>query len=178
MNRTEQHTEPSEPSATRTALRADAAGAAADAVARSGPGSHVTLHYRISLEPAGADVISTFGDRPATLTLGLGHLAEPLEQCLLGLAEGQHAVFELPAERAFGPRNPALLQRLSRAVIESHSEPGADFAPGDLLEFPAPGGGRYAGVLKEIDARGALLDFNHPLAGQPVRFEVRILGVL
>jgi FKBP-type peptidyl-prolyl cis-trans isomerase SlpA len=178
MNRTEPHTEPPELPAADTAPRADAAAAAGDAAVRIGPGSHVTLHYRISLEPVGADVISTFGDRPATLTLGLGQLAEPLEQCLLGLAEGQHAVFELPAQRAFGPRNPALLQRLSRAVIAAHSEPGADFAPGDLLEFPAPGGGRYAGVLKEIDARGALLDFNHPLAGQPVRFEVRILGVL
>ena len=37
---------------------------------------------------------------------------------------------------------------------------------------------RFAGVLKEIDERGAVFDFNHPLAGQRVRFEVRILGIL
>ena len=140
--------------------------------------SHLTLHYRVSLARSGDDVISTFGGRPATLTLGLGQLAEPLERCLLGLAEGASATFELPPEQAFGPRNVDLLQRVSRAMLEANGAPGATYQPGELLDFAAPGGGRYAGVVKEVDATGALLDFNHPLAGQPIRFEVRIVGVL
>ena len=140
--------------------------------------SHLTLHYRISLALNGADVISTFGDRPATLTLGLGQLAEPLEQQLLGLSEGDQASFDLASGQAFGPRNPDLLQRISRSMLQSHGELGASYQPGDLLDFAAPDGSRYAGVLKEIDATGALLDFNHPLAGQAIRFEVHILGVL
>jgi FKBP-type peptidyl-prolyl cis-trans isomerase SlpA len=140
--------------------------------------SHLTLHYRISLADSGNDVISTFGDRPATLTLGLGQLVESLERCLIGMAEGEEAAFELQPEQAFGPRNPQLLQRLSRSLLDRHGDPAEPLAPGDLLDFPAPGGGRYAGVLKEIDERGALVDFNHPLAGHPIRFEVRILGVL
>jgi FKBP-type peptidyl-prolyl cis-trans isomerase SlpA len=127
---------------------------------------------------SGDDVISTFGDRPATLTLGLGQLAEPLERCLLGLAEGGSASFELAPEQAFGPRNSDLLQRVSRRMLEANGEPGAAYSPGDLLDFAAPDGGRYAGVVKEVDAGGALLDFNHPLAGQPIRFDVHILGVL
>jgi FKBP-type peptidyl-prolyl cis-trans isomerase SlpA len=146
--------------------------------AQVGPASHLTLHYRISLASSGADVISTFGDRPATLTLGMGQLAEPLERCLLGLSEGAQASFDLPAGDAFGPRNPDLLQRVSRAMLNTHGELGASYSPGDLLDFAAPDGSRYAGVIKEIDATGALLDFNHPLAGQPIRFDVRILGVL
>jgi FKBP-type peptidyl-prolyl cis-trans isomerase SlpA len=140
--------------------------------------SHLTLHYRISLAASGEDVISTFGARPATLTLGLGQMAEPLERRLLGLAEGADVAFDLAAEEAFGARNPALLQRVSRALLAEHGEPGAAYAPGDLLDFAAPDGARYAGVVKEVDDGGALLDFNHPLAGQPIRFEVRILGVL
>ena len=149
-----------------------------ETVPRVRPDSHLTLHYRISLARTGDDVISTFSDRPATLTLGLGQLVEPLERCLLGLREGESASFELAPEQAFGPRNPALLQRVSRAMLETHGETGAEYAPGDLLDFAAPDGGRYAGVVKEVDEAGALLDFNHPLAGQPIRFEVRILGVL
>jgi FKBP-type peptidyl-prolyl cis-trans isomerase SlpA len=140
--------------------------------------SHLTLHYRISLARTGDDVISTFGDRPATLTLGLGQLVEGLERCLLGLTEGASASFDLAPEQAFGPRNPDLLQRVSRAMLEANGEPGATYEPGELLDFAAPGGARYAGVIKEVDPAGALLDFNHPLAGQPIRFEVRILGVL
>ena len=133
------------------------------------PGSHLTLHYRLSLANDGEDVISTFGTRPATLQMGLGQLAEPLERLLIGLPEGEHRVFELAAGEAFGPRNPELVQRLSLAAFEANAGAASDYAPGDVLDFNAPGGG---------DGDGAVVDFNHPLAGQPVRFVVRILGVI
>jgi FKBP-type peptidyl-prolyl cis-trans isomerase SlpA len=105
-------------------------------------------------------------------------LAEPLEQCLLGLTEGAHQVFELEPDRAFGARNAELVRRISRRVFDENTDPQGDYGPGDLVEFNAPGGGRIAGVLKEITEEHALFDFNHPLAGQQVIFEVRILGVL
>lgn len=143
--------------------------------------SHLTLHYRLSLLEQGADVVSTFGGRPATFQLGQGHLAEPLEQCLMGLAEGVQASFDLDPAQAFGPRNPELLQHVPRSLLDEHGG-GADgsetYAPGDLVDFPGPDGMRYAGVLKEIDDQWALFDFNHPLAGQRLRFEVQIIGVL
>ncbi|HBN6129051.1 TPA: peptidylprolyl isomerase, partial [Clostridioides difficile] len=47
-----------------------------------------------------------------------------------------------------------------------------------LIEFNAPDGGRYAGVLKEVSETSALFDFNHPLAGQALTFEVKIIGIL
>jgi FKBP-type peptidyl-prolyl cis-trans isomerase SlpA len=145
---------------------------------QAAPGSHLTLHYRLSLADSGADVINTFVERPATLQLGLGQMAEPLERCLLGLADGAHRVFELEPEQAFGQRNPELVQKLSRATFDANSGPDGDYQPGDLVEFPTPDGGRFAGVLKALTAQYALFDFNHPLAGQRIRFEVQILGVL
>jgi len=87
-------------------------------------------------------------------------------------------VFELPPESAFGPRNPDLVQRVSRATLDENSPMDAQYKIGDLVDFAAPSGGRFAGVLREIDEQGALFDFNHPLAGQPVRFEVKIIGIL
>jgi FKBP-type peptidyl-prolyl cis-trans isomerase SlpA len=141
--------------------------------------SFVTLHYRISLTAEGAgDFLNTFVDKPATLQMGAGQLAPELEAKLLGLAQGAHAVFEMPAGSAYGQRSAELLQRVSRKLLAEQSELGTQFSPGDVVEFAAPGGGRYAGVLKEIDAAGALFDFNHPLAGQALRFEVKVLGVL
>jgi FKBP-type peptidyl-prolyl cis-trans isomerase SlpA len=140
--------------------------------------SHLTLHYRISLADGGGEVVSTFGGSPATLQLGLGQMAEPLERCLLGLAQGSDGRFALPPGQAYGDRNPALVQRVARAVLEAHAEPGTEWCPGDLVDFPAPDGGRFAGVLKSIDERGAIFDFNHPLAGRPILFEVRIIAVL
>lgn len=139
--------------------------------------AYLTLHYRLT-SINGDDIVSTFAESPATLQLGMGQLAPFLEDCLIGLPEGVHQTFELPPEKAFGPRNPDLLQRVSRATLDQNSQLGEQYAIGDLVEFAAPGGGRFAGVLREINAEDALFDFNHPLAGQPVTFEVKIIGIL
>jgi FKBP-type peptidyl-prolyl cis-trans isomerase SlpA len=79
---------------------------------------------------------------------------------------------------AYGQRNPELVQKISRATLDQNSEADASYVPGDLVDFPTPDGKRFAGVLKEITDSYALFDFNHPLAGKSVVFEVQILGVL
>ena len=149
-------------------------------------GSYLTLHYRVGVlahegddlaDAAPDDIVSTFGAQPATLQLGAGQLSPALEACLFGLPLGAHRVFELAPGEAFGPRNPALVQRLARKVLEDESAT-VDYVPGDVVEFNAPGGGRYAGVFRAIDNDYATFDFNHPLAGQPVRFEVKIVGII
>ncbi len=142
------------------------------------PGSFLTLHYRLA-DAGGADLVSTFGDKPATLSLGSGQLAPAIEARLIGLAEGAHEAFELPAGAAFGERNPALLQRVARALLRELGDPDADYGIGDVVQFPTPDGqGAYAGVVRDAGDDWLLFDFNHPLAGQPVRFEVQLLGVL
>jgi len=139
--------------------------------------AYLTLHYRLASSD-GVDMISTFNDNPATLQMGRGQLAPFLEACLIDLEEGSHKIFDLPHEKAFGPRNPDLVRRVSRKTLEENSAFGTEYKIGDLVDFAAPAGGRFAGVLREIDEEGALFDFNHPLAGQPVRFEVKIIGIL
>ncbi|AOY92908.1 peptidylprolyl isomerase [Cupriavidus sp. USMAA2-4] len=139
--------------------------------------SFLTLHYSISLEN-GTEIVSTFEDKPATLLLGQGQMAPTLEQALLGMAEGDRTTYRLAPEHGFGPRNPELLQRVSLATLRENSSFEEDYAPGDLVEFNAPGGGKYAGVLKEIGPTSALFDFNHPLAGQTILFDVQLIGIL
>lgn len=137
----------------------------------------LTLHYKLSTVE-GQDIVSTFEENPATLQVGSGQLAPFLESCLIGLPEGAHRSFELTAEQAFGPRNPDLLQLVSLSTLQDNSDPDQTYVVGDLVDFAAPGGGQFAGVLLEMGERDALFDFNHPLAGQSVKFEVRIIGVL
>jgi FKBP-type peptidyl-prolyl cis-trans isomerase SlpA len=64
------------------------------------------------------------------------------------------------------------------ATLRQHSNDDANYAVGDLVDFAAPGGGRFAGVLLELGEDDALFDFNHPLAGRAVKFEVNIIGIL
>jgi len=147
-------------------------------VATVQPGSFLTLHYRLA-GPDGADIINTFHDKPATLSLGTGELAPAMEQRLLGLEEGTRQVFEIPAGEAFGERNADLLQRVKRSLMDELGDPDADYHPGDVVQFPTPDGtGAYAGVVREVGNEWILFDFNHPLAGVPVSFEVHVIGVL
>jgi FKBP-type peptidyl-prolyl cis-trans isomerase SlpA len=141
------------------------------------PGSFLTLHYRLA-GPAG-DIINTFGDKPATLSLGTGELSPAVEQRLMGLAEGTHATFELPAGEAFGERNADMQQWVARKLLAQMGDPDEQYAVGDVVQFPTPdGSGSYAGAVVETNETAVRFDFNHPLAGQPVSFEVQLIGVL
>jgi FKBP-type peptidyl-prolyl cis-trans isomerase SlpA len=140
-------------------------------------GSFLTLHYRLA-GPAG-DIINTFNDKPATLSLGTGELSPAVEQRLIGLEEGTHATFELPAGAAFGDRNPDMQQWVARKLLAQMGDPDEQYAVGDVVQFPTPDGtGSYAGAVIESNDTAVRFDFNHPLAGQPVTFEVKLIGVL
>jgi FKBP-type peptidyl-prolyl cis-trans isomerase SlpA len=125
-------------------------------------------------------VINTFEDKPATLSLGTGELSPAMEQHLLGLPEGTHATFELAAGEAFGERNADMQQWVARKLLNELGDPDEKYNVGDVVQFPTPDGqGSYAGAVMQVRDDGAVLfDFNHPLAGQPVTFEVQIIGVL
>jgi FKBP-type peptidyl-prolyl cis-trans isomerase SlpA len=145
------------------------------------PDSYLTLHYRIELTSgpaAGSVFANTFDGRPATLQMGAGQWAPGMEAKLLDRAEGDHFSFDLPAADAYGERNPDLVQRVTRAMMAENADPEAQFEPGDMVEFVAPNGGRYSGVLKELGETSALFDVNHPLAGADLHIEVSLLGVL
>jgi FKBP-type peptidyl-prolyl cis-trans isomerase SlpA len=153
-------------------------------------GSFLTLHYRLA-GPAG-DVINTFTGKPATLSLGAGQLSPAVEERLIGLREGTHTTFEWPAGAAFGERNPDLVHWVARSLLNRIGAPDQSYAVGDVVQFSSPEGalpegadsanvngvGRYAGTVLQTRETGVLLDFNHPLAGQPVTFEVALIGVL
>jgi FKBP-type peptidyl-prolyl cis-trans isomerase SlpA len=145
------------------------------------PGSFLTLHYRLA-GPDGADIVNTFADKPATLSLGGGELAPAIEARLIGLEEGTRTTLQLAPGEAFGPRNPEMVQRVKLALLRELGDPDEQYHVGDVVQFPTPdGASSFAGVVRELGPAGedwAVFDFNHPLAGQPVSFEVQLIGVL
>ncbi len=139
--------------------------------------SLVTLHYRVATADD-TEVIATFGSTPASLQLGSGELAPPLEACLEDLPVGERHVFLLEPAQAFGPHNPELVKRLPKTELPKG---GAGIDVLTLVEFEAPpqlGGAKFAGMVREMDETSALVDFNHPLAGKSIRFEVEVIGIL
>ena len=134
--------------------------------------SLVTLNYRISMEN-GQPLISTFEAQPATLQLGAGEMLPTLEECFVGLEEGSIHRFALQPEQAFGPHREELIE-----VVKREHMPDEEIEPMSVMEFTAPDGSRYSGLVREIDTEKAVIDFNHPLAGKAIQLEVEIIGVL
>jgi FKBP-type peptidyl-prolyl cis-trans isomerase SlpA len=145
------------------------------------PGSLLTLHYRLA-GPDGADWVNTFPEKPATLTLGTGELSPGIEARLIGLEEGVRTTLALAPGEAFGPRNPQLEQRVKLALLREHGDADQVYRVGDVVQFPAPEGGNgFTGIVRRVGPAGedwADFDFNHPLAGAAVTFEVQLIGVL
>jgi FKBP-type peptidyl-prolyl cis-trans isomerase SlpA len=144
------------------------------------PDSYLTLHYSLA-DLEGTEYVSTFDMSPATLQMGGGQLVATLEHCLLGLVAGQRHVFEIEAGDAFGEHNPRLVERILRTALP----PELELKENSLIEFAAPEdsnipgvSGGIAGYLRELSDTSALFDFNHPLAGKPIRFEVEIIGIM
>jgi len=136
--------------------------------------SLITLHYRVALAD-GTELVSTFDTTPATLQLGAGELAPTLEHCLIGQeVGGERCVFLLEPEQGFGVHNPQLMQRFPRSELPK----SAELEKAMQLEFKGPGGAIYTGLVRELSEDSALIDFNHPLAGKAIRFEVELIGVL
>ena len=135
--------------------------------------SYLTLHYRITTLD-GEEFLSTFDMSPATLQMGSGQLAENLESVLIGLSAHERFVFELEPAQAFGEHNPRLVERLALNSLPA----GIELKENSVVEFTAPNGASFAGFLRELDATHGLFDFNHPLAGKTIRFEVEIIGIM
>ena len=137
------------------------------------PDSLLTLHYRLAAND-GLELMNTFTERPATLKMGSGQLAPTLEQCLLGMKEGERKTVKLEPGQAFGARSDDLVQRIARRQISDNYvvENGAQ------IDFMSETGEKFSGFVISFDEETVLMDFNHPLAGKHLEFEVQVIGVL
>ena len=136
-----------------------------------GPGATVTLHFSIHLE-TGEEVDTTRRGDPATFRVGDGNLPGGFERALFGLAAGDDERLWITPEEGFGLRKKENIRTIRRADFPNDSELEA----GMMMVFDAPGG-ELPGVVRTVGDRMVEVDFNHPLAGRRLAFDVTILRV-
>lgn len=135
--------------------------------------SKVTLHFSILLEDGSAADSTKVHGKPAQFCIGDGSMTETFEACLLGLKSGDKERFTLPPEQAFGVANPDNIYYLekSRFAADAPAEVGS------IIAFSQPDGSELPGIIREVSGESVTVDFNHPLCGQTVTFDVEIIAV-
>ena len=134
--------------------------------------SRVTLYYRLGLTDDSV-LEDNFDEEPMTVELGRGEMAEGLELALLGLREGEEQTIDIGPDLAFGFVDDTLF----RSIPRSEFDPELELESGLIIEFATEQGETLPGTILEFDDQEVKVDLNHPLAGQTVRYSVRIVAV-
>ena len=138
---------------------------------RIGPDRQVTLHFALKLE--NGDVVdSTFDKQPATFKVGDGNLLPGFEVALYGFKAGDKRSLQIEPENAFGQPNPQNVQVMPRGQFQD-----MELSEGLLIIFNDAANAELPGVVKAFDEQQVTIDFNHPLAGKTLNFEVEIIEV-
>lgn len=136
------------------------------------PGVQVTLFFALRLSD-GEVIDSNFERTPATFTVGDGNLLPGFERVLVGLIAGEEKSFVIAPENAFGQRNPNNVQKIERRLFA----PDLNLDVGLVVNFADAQNVELPGVISALDDQWVSVDFNHPLAGQHISFDVHIISV-
>ncbi|ART80061.1 FKBP-type peptidyl-prolyl cis-trans isomerase [Oceanisphaera avium] len=135
--------------------------------------SEVLFHFTLILADGSVADSTKLQGKPAKLTMGDGSLTANFEACLLGLTEGDEHRFELGPDDAFGAINPNNIHYMDRSQFSAD----ISLEEGAIVAFSQPNGAEIPGIIREIAGDSVTVDFNHPLAGKNVTFDVEILSV-
>ena len=138
-----------------------------------GPNCKVELHFALRLSDTDELIDSTFGKKPASLVIGDGSLPEAFETVIHGMNAGERRVETIKPKDGFGQRNPSNIQRIPRDQFD----PEVELTEGLVLSFQDKAKSDLPGIVLLIEDRMVTVDFNHPLAGRDLEFEVEILSV-
>jgi FKBP-type peptidyl-prolyl cis-trans isomerase SlpA len=137
-----------------------------------GENTKVNLHFSLSLAD-GSIVDSTFDKTPASFEFGDGQLPDGFQAYLIGLVAGDKGEFMVPPEKSFGMPNPNNSQMMKRSDFPADME----LVKGLMISFADANKSELPGVVKYFDENEVEIDFNHPLAGETLKFVVEIHSV-
>ena len=137
------------------------------------PGSKVLMHFTLSLEDGTVAETTRDDNEPLEFVMGDGTLIEGLELALYGLKAGDKQTLSIEPKLAFGFPDPDNVHSMPRHEFPQEMQ----LARGVIMEFNTPAGDEVPGTVVEVNDSEVKVDFNHPLAGDQITFEVEILSV-
>ena len=136
-----------------------------------GDGRTVAFDYTLTVD--GEVVESTKGREPLTYVHGKGALIPGLEKELVGMKEGDEKTVMIAPEDAYGVVNPKAFQEVPKDRLPT----AAPLEAGAQLQAKSPDGQITIVTVSEIKGDTVILNFNHPLAGKTLQFQVKIISI-
>ncbi len=136
-------------------------------------GHRVLLHLSIILDDDSIADSTKINAKPTLMQLGDKSLSDALEAQLLGLTEGECKKFRLEAKDAFGESKQDLIQFMDRHQFADSLQ----IKMGKMIQFEKPNGEPMIGIVRDIQADSVKIDFNHPLAGEAITFDIEVIEV-
>lgn len=135
-------------------------------------GRQVSIEYTLKLEDLSV-VDSNVGAAPLTYVHGSHQIIPGLEKSLTGMKVGDKKEVTVIPEEGYGPVDSKALQEISKEQVPLDS-----IKIGSNLQGRDNDGNVFTARVTEIKDKTVVLDFNHPLAGKTLHFEVRVLNIL
>ena len=135
--------------------------------------STVTVHYKGTLNDGSVFDDSKIRGSAIEVTMGTGRVIPGFETALMGMAEGQSKSVTIAAENAYGPTNPEAVQTVPLEAFPPDFTP----TPGETVQGSSPEGQPLMARVISHNPTGVTLDFNHPLAGKDLTFDLEVLGI-
>jgi FKBP-type peptidyl-prolyl cis-trans isomerase SlyD len=132
----------------------------------------VSLDYAVSLEN-GEVVDHSAKDEPLQFMQGHGQIIPGLEQELYGMEVGEKKRVVVEPSEAYGEKDPQAVQVVPRDVFPGDLE----LDEGMRLNMQDQSGRTFTAFVEEVREEDVVLDFNHPLAGEKLQFDVRVVDV-
>ena len=132
-------------------------------------GTRVFLNFSVSLED-GSEVDTNFGGDSVNFVIGDGSLLPGFERLLFGMSPGERHIFVVPPESAFGQPNDHNVQYVPRKQFEED----IDLEVGLVFSFADASGSELPGMIVAFNEDEVTVDFNHPLSGRTILFDVLI----
>ena len=134
-------------------------------------GKEVSLEYTLRLENKEV-VDSNVGKDPLTYTQGTQQIIPGLEAALEGMVIGQSKQVAVAPEKGYGAIDPKAFQEVPKEQI-----PAEALKVGVQLRGQDPSGRVVSPRIAEIKQDTVVLDFNHPLAGKTLYFDVKVVEI-
>jgi peptidylprolyl isomerase len=135
-------------------------------------GDFVNVEYKGTLEN-GKVFDTSHGRQPLEIQMGAGHLIKGFENELMGMALNEKKVFTLAPEDAYGQRD----ENQTQSFPISEAPPGMNLQIGMTIGLTTPEGHQVPARIVHLDDEKLTLDFNHPLAGESLTFEIEVVGI-